>query len=241
MKYGWISLHRKLQKNWVWEDKPFSKGQAWIDILLDCNHSENKVLIKNQLLNVKRGESVNSLKTWAQKWGWNVGRVRRFLSLLQKDSMVVVKNDTVTTRLIVCNYITYQEFQHDNESQVNRKRIASESQVNTNNKDNKENNDNKKKIEPKMTKDMFELFWTKYPNKKDKKKAHDKFLKLNPELFDTIMINLDYQIQSIGWKNENGKYVPIPTKWINGERWNDVIEEKKGNDVDFTPKRTVHY
>jgi len=53
---GWISLHRKIQGHWIWQDKPFSKGQAWIDILLMVNHKEQKVLFNNQVITVEEGE-----------------------------------------------------------------------------------------------------------------------------------------------------------------------------------------
>ena len=75
-----------------------------------------------------------------------------------------------------------------------------------------------------MTKDMFEMFWDKYPKKTDKKKAKEKFLKLDSELFNTIMYALDYQIQSTQWKEG---YIPNPTTWINGERWEDKLENEK--------------
>jgi len=31
---GWISLHRRIQEHWIWQDKPFSKGQAWIEMMI---------------------------------------------------------------------------------------------------------------------------------------------------------------------------------------------------------------
>ena len=73
-----------------------------------------------------------------------------------------------------------------------------------------------------MTEDMFELFWLKYPKKQDKKKAKEKFLRLNSELFETIMYALDYQTQSKSWKEG---YIPYPTTWLNGERWDDEVEQ----------------
>lgn len=79
-----------------------------------------------------------------------------------------------------------------------------------------------------MTKDMFEMFWDKYPKKTDKKKAKEKFLKLDSELFNTIMYALDYQIQSKQWKEG---FIPNPTTWINGERWEDKLESNKAEDT----------
>lgn len=135
---GWISIHRRLQYHWLWSKKPFSYGQSWIDILLECNHKENKFLIKDKLLTARRGESLHSLKTWSKRWGWTISKVRRFLLLLQNDSMIVLKSETVTTRVSVCNYNSYQELRNASETQVKRKRNASETQVKTNNNVNNE-------------------------------------------------------------------------------------------------------
>jgi len=65
----------------------------------------------------------------------------RFLKMLEKDSMIVLKSETVTTRLTICNYDSYQDMRTDSELQVNRKRTASEPQVNTTKEGKKEKND----------------------------------------------------------------------------------------------------
>ncbi len=133
-KKGWISIHRKLQKHWLWQDKPFSQGQAWIDILLECNHEKRQVAIKNIVLVANRGESLNSLQTWSKRFGWNISATWRFLKKLQKAENIDMVSETVTTRLTVCNYDTYQIRRNADETQMKRKRNASEMQAKTNNK-----------------------------------------------------------------------------------------------------------
>lgn len=148
MSKGWISIHRELQEHWLWQEKrEFSKLEAWFDILLTVNHSEQKTMIKNTLFTVKRGESIKCLNTWATRWNWNKSKVRRFLILLEKDKMIVTKSEQKTTRLTVCKYDSYQDTRNASETQMKRKRNASETQVTPNNnvnninKENKENND----------------------------------------------------------------------------------------------------
>jgi hypothetical protein len=148
---GWISINRKIQSHWLWEEKrEFSKLEAWIDILLTVNHSEQKVMIKNTLFVVKRGESIKSLDTWAKRWNWNKSKVRRFLKVLQSDSMIVTKSESKTTRLTVCKYDSYQDIGNDNETITKRKRNADETIVTPNNNDNKDNNKNKEKKHTKI-------------------------------------------------------------------------------------------
>ena len=81
-------------------------------------------------------------------------------------------------------------------------------------------------FDPKM---HFEEFWNLYPKKVNKKKAKDKFCKVckNEEIFKQLMNGLTIQIQSKDWLKENGQYIPHPTTWLNGERWNDELSGKE--------------
>ena len=162
---GWISIHRKIQNSWIWEDKPFSKGQAWIDIIMMVNHKDNKIVLGNELILVKRGSRITSEVKLAKKWGWSRTKVRDFLSLLEKDKMIYKTSDNKKTTLTVVNYNDYQDMQTTEKHQKNIKRTSEKHQKNTNNNDNNENNDNNKDIEQ-----NFEQMWSLYPNKKGKGK-----------------------------------------------------------------------
>jgi hypothetical protein len=119
---GWIQLHRRLADNTLWNVRPFSKGQAWVDILLMANWKDDKALIGGTIIECKRGQSIRSLDTWAKRWGWSKSAVRRFFVLLQSENMIVTESVQKTTRLTVCNYETYQEMRTDNEPIMNRYR-----------------------------------------------------------------------------------------------------------------------
>ncbi len=105
---GWISLHRKIQKHWLWKDKPFSKGQAWIDILMMVNHEDGKAYFRDLVYEVKRGERITSELQLAERWRWSRNKVRKFLDDLKKEQMLEVKKDKRKTFLKVVNYNTYQ-------------------------------------------------------------------------------------------------------------------------------------
>ena len=49
---GWIKLHRELLLHDLWKYKPFSKGQAWIDLLMLANHKNNKFFLGNEVIEV---------------------------------------------------------------------------------------------------------------------------------------------------------------------------------------------
>lgn len=83
-------------------------------------------------------------------------------------------------------------------------------------------------IKEKEVKDLnstFSEFWINYPRKIAKQTAFSSWFKLRPdkELFEKIMIGLKKQCKSVQWTNENGKFIPHPSTWINGRRWEDEI------------------
>ena len=107
MNEGWVKTYRSLTDHWVWQDKPFSKGQAWMDLLLMVNHSEKKILIDGKLENVERGQTVSSIRKLCDRWGWSNTKVKNFLKMLENDSMIHVKSDTKKTVITIVNYSVY--------------------------------------------------------------------------------------------------------------------------------------
>lgn len=74
---------------------------------------------------------------------------------------------------------------------------------------------------PTMTQEQFEQFWTAYPLKEDKKKAKEKFLKLDTTLFEKIMQGIETHKK---WRKWQEGYIAHPTTWLNWERWEDQID-----------------
>lgn len=108
MAKGWISLHRQIWHSAVWEDKPFSKGQAWIDLILLANHEDRKALIDNNFVPVQRGSHITSQQKLMKRWGWGKEKVRNFLKLLESDNMITVRTTTRYTLISITNYEVYQ-------------------------------------------------------------------------------------------------------------------------------------
>ena len=132
-KRGWIRLHRKLRDHWLWDNKEVkSKFEAWIDLIMMASHEERSVYMKEQLVIIKRGEVCCSLNTFAKRWKWSTGKVRRFISVLKTDTMVVQRTTRVATHLSICNYDTYQGGRHEdgtpngmsNDTQTKRERYT---------------------------------------------------------------------------------------------------------------------
>lgn len=211
---GWISLHRSIEDHWLYpKNRKFTKYEAWIDILLETNHSDQKVLIKGTLITCKRGESIRSMKEWAKRWNWSKSNVKRFFDLLESDSMIEYKNVQITTHLTVCNYDSYQDSRNATETQVERKRNASGTQTDTNNNVNNSNNANNgnKSIY------LFVDFWDDYDKKVERKKCEAKWNRI-PEkqkalIKEFIPIYQEHQ--------PDHQYRKNPYTFLNSEIWKD--------------------
>ena len=121
---GWIKLHRKIREGPLWEEKPFDKARAWIDIILSANHEPNKFLLGNEMVSVDRGSFITSEHKLMERWGWSKSKVRAFLSLLENELMIVKKTDHKKTTLEVLNYCIYQDTETTKEPRKNRERTA---------------------------------------------------------------------------------------------------------------------
>lgn len=106
---GWIKLHRSMFDNELWMAEPFTKGQAWIDLIGNTNHAPGSIWIRGIEIGVERGQLAWSELTMAKRWKWSRGKVRRYLGTLRDKGMIVQQTDKLTTILTICNYEKYQE------------------------------------------------------------------------------------------------------------------------------------
>ena len=73
--------------------------------------------------------------------------------------------------------------------------------------------------------DGFDEFWRAYPNKKDKQKAMRAWSKHRPDL-KKVLSAVKTQSKSDQWTKEDGRFIPLPTTWLNGHRWEDELSNK---------------
>lgn len=156
---GWVAIYRQVQDHWVWEDKPFSKGQAWVDMLLLANHDDNKFLFGNDLVVVKCGSFITSIEKLKHRWGWSNTKVINFLKLLESDGMVTKKSDTKKTVITIVKYSDYATYE---KTKTMPERCANDTEAmreHTNNNDNNDNNENNYKY----IKDIYNGICVSFP------------------------------------------------------------------------------
>lgn len=85
MDIGNLLIPRDIRNESLWLEKPFSKGQAWMDLFLLANTSDNHFVKRGIRVEVKAGEVGWSEEGLAERWGWSRTKTRNFLQLLSED------------------------------------------------------------------------------------------------------------------------------------------------------------
>lgn len=104
---GWIKIHRDIAKHWISQD--MEKLGRWLDLLILASFEDNKVLVGDRLIEVKRGQMIASCDFLAKRWGCSKSTVSKFLELLESDNMVERYTERKTTKITICNYDSYQQ------------------------------------------------------------------------------------------------------------------------------------
>ena len=106
---GWIRVQRSLVEHWLWQDEPYSFGQAWIDLLLTASWKDHKSYFDGKLEIKKAGTVYTSKRYLADRWKWNRRKLDKFLSALEGDKMVEIESTKKCTTINIVNYTLYQD------------------------------------------------------------------------------------------------------------------------------------
>lgn len=134
---GWIKLYKQVQDNVLWQDKPFSKGQAWIDLLLMANYADGEMLSKGTIVQIRRGQVFRTQKHLSERWGWSIKKVRGFLLLLEKQKMATVEGIAQGMLITIEKYEFFQCQGHE-EGTVEGRNRATQGRQNKKNKEEKQ-------------------------------------------------------------------------------------------------------
>jgi hypothetical protein len=212
---GWIRLHRKIMEGKYWLSEPFTRAQAWVDLLILANHKTGTIRKRGILIEVQRGEVGYSEEALARRWRWSRGKVRRFISELVSERSIlrnpVQQNIHLSSLIFIINYDCYQTDRTTNGTTNGTGTIR------------------RRRNNIYMSESDFNIFYQKYPKHEAKKKAFEAWKKIQPTngLLNTILSAVDKQKESENWKKDDGKYIPLPATWLNGRRWEDEIPEAK--------------
>jgi hypothetical protein len=208
---GWVKLHRSIIENWTWSDKPFSKGQAWMDLIIMANHKDNKFPLGNEIVTVERGSLITSELKLMERWGWSKSKVRLFLKQLQNDSMLVKKTDRKKTTLTIVNYGVYQE------SETTEEPLKDHSQTdNRPLKDTNKNEKNEKNIIYEQISDLYSTICVSFPRLTKLSDARKKAIKarLNTYTIDDFKKLFTMAEESDFLKGKNDRNWSATFDWL---------------------------
>lgn len=110
---GWIKIYRKLCENKLWLSEPFTRAQAWMDLLIAANHDGSSFFIRGHEVRVNRGQIGWSEITLATRWKWSRAKVRRFMAWLETEQQIVQQKSNLTSIVTIVNYDKYQGVDND--------------------------------------------------------------------------------------------------------------------------------
>lgn len=248
MSCGWIKLHRKLQDCWIWQEKePFDKRSAWVDLLLSANHSDKKILFNGELIIVKRGQVLTSIRKLSAKWSWSVNRVYRYLRLLESDNMLIKESGNDKTLLTIANYDVYQCSEYTDGNTVgNTGEYKSETPASTPSEHKQECKEDKNaKNEKKQTKEhkrkQPEVY---YPNDERLNQAFVDFVEMRkkikkPLVTDRAVTRAMNRLQRLS-NGDNDLAIQILEQSIFHD-WQDLYELKDGKNKQSGRKENIDW
>jgi hypothetical protein len=164
---GYISLDRAISEHWISDDPEFFR--AWVFLIMEANFATGKKVEGGKITIVKKGELLTNERQLENRLKLGRKKLRRFLTILENDGMILLEKTRKGTKLKVANYQAYQSKNGiegtTEEPQRNHKRTTEEPKENhegtteepqrnrkgaSNNKDN-----NKKKINKRKNSDEF--------------------------------------------------------------------------------------
>lgn len=105
---GFFKIDRDLLSHYLWKDTPFSKGQAWIDLIGLACYKDSTDMYNGQIIHCERGKVYKTFSYLSRRWGWSRKKVTSFIRALEGDGMVTTKVTTHGTTITIVNYGKFQ-------------------------------------------------------------------------------------------------------------------------------------
>lgn len=116
MGTGYIKLYRSSLNDPLYLKEPFTKWQAWCDLILLAYFAPTDFFVRGIRVKAKRGCVYKGVLELAERWKWSRGKVERFLSYLVSDKRVSIQKNNVISCVSILNYEKYQQNESTNKS-----------------------------------------------------------------------------------------------------------------------------
>lgn len=171
---GWFQVARKLQDSDLWLSEPFTRGQAWVDLIGLARFKPGHVRLKGMRIDLQRGQLARSEVSLSERWKRSRGWVRRVLAELETDQRIVQQKTNVTTVTTIINYEAYQSGgTADSTANGTAKRTAGSTADGTQKKNGKNEKNGKKFVAP--TIEQLREYCSERKNAVDPERFHDHY------------------------------------------------------------------
>lgn len=131
-KTAFFAVARKYLNDELWLSEPFTKGQAWVDLIGRASYEDGEL--------TKRGELLISERGLAKRWKWSRGKVERYLDYLEKEGMIIRTTNRANTRATYGTTLRIEKYEdYQNPRATNRANSRATNRAIYNNIDNIDN------------------------------------------------------------------------------------------------------
>ncbi len=192
---GWIPADKNLRHHFPKDGRPYTVIEAYISHRIDLDEG-----------------ATWTVNGYAKLWNWDRKRVRRFTSEL--GTPLGQFRNTVGTPLghsIRNIFFGLEECQDMVGTPLGQGRDrVGDTTTNT-------------KTKTLKTSSSFAIFWSAYPRTAGKAVAEKVWSRIKPneQLVQEMLTALKWQSELENWQKDGGKFIPHPSTWLNGKRWED--------------------
>lgn len=112
-RYDYIMIKRPSEDDGLFYGEPFTKWQAWIDLIFLAKTEDEEIVIRGAMVKVQKGSVYMPLSSLAERWGWDRRTVKKFIETLVICNKVYNKTSSgkhgISSCISILNYESYFE------------------------------------------------------------------------------------------------------------------------------------
>ena len=107
MATGDIKLNRSITEDPLYRREPFTKWQAWLDLILSACHEPGDMFVRGIKVKMKVGGVYKGAVELAERWKWSRGKVERYITYLSEEKRIVLQKSKVISSILIVGYERY--------------------------------------------------------------------------------------------------------------------------------------
>lgn len=204
---GWIKLHRRIE-NWEWY-KHHPTLIVFIHLLIHANHEDRRW----RGIDVPKGHLITGINNLSKDLSLSFRSIRTALKHLKSTSEITIQTTNRYSLIKLNNWDEYQTNDKQSDKQATSQRQATDYKQEGKNVKNEKKNS--------IYTSDFDEFWNAYPRKIAKRKVFSIWKRRGlSKYLPKMLMFIGKAIKTKQWLDG---YIPHPTTFLNGDRWEDDL------------------